>query len=158
MVPPYPIWKSDGFPLPYMEQVLYGPPYLIWNRYHMVPPLTCMVPLTVNDSIPPHLIWNRYLMVPPYFIWNMHCMVPPYLILNRYRTLPPNMYDMIFSGQLRVLTMMYACFYFDSLITVYIGRYIQLYHLTTSETQDFETGTKFVITLEHGKYNIYFVV
>ena len=27
------------------------PPYLIWNRYHMVPSHVCMVPLTVNDYL-----------------------------------------------------------------------------------------------------------
>ena len=67
-------------PLPYMEQVSYGPlhvhmvpphelsmsymtltvpPYLIWNRYHMVPHTYDMI-----FSDPQYLIWNRYLMVP----------------------------------------------------------------------------------------------
>ena len=31
-------YDSHGPPIPYMEYVSDGPPYLIWNRYHMVPP------------------------------------------------------------------------------------------------------------------------
>ena len=63
--------------------------------------------VTVNDSYgAPYLIWNRYLMVPPYLIWNRYCMVPltcmygtphmydlmvsPYLTWNRYCIVLPH--------------------------------------------------------------------
>ena len=46
----------------------YGPPipYLIWNRYHVVPPHVHMVP--------PHVLYDSYGL--PYLIWNRHLMVP----------------------------------------------------------------------------------
>ena len=103
------IWWS---PLPYMEQLSYdpphvcmvpphvrclhvlyhsyGPPYLIWNRYHMVPWHQCMVPLTLYGTgivwFPPHVhmvpshvkclhvLYDSY--GPPYLIWNRYCMIP----------------------------------------------------------------------------------
>ena len=114
-----------------MEQVSYGPPpcmynpthmytpmvspYLIWNKYCMVPHHVCIIPLTCTLQwsphtlygtsivwsphicmVPPYLIWNRYLMVPTYLIWNRHHLVPPhvqsdghpYLICNRYCMVP----------------------------------------------------------------------
>ena len=86
------IWSPTcmyGPPLPYMEQVSYGPPtctygcphvkwlhvlydsygppYLIWNRYHMVLPHVCITSHICDMSKtygPPYLIWNRHLMVP----------------------------------------------------------------------------------------------
>ena len=48
------IWWS---PLPYTEQVSYGPPYV------------CMVPQHISSEGPPYLIWNMYHMVPPH-VWS----------------------------------------------------------------------------------------
>ena len=60
-------------------------PYLIWNRYLMVPKHVHMVPPHIWSDGSPYLIWNRYRMVPCHmYVWS-----------------PPHMYDMIFSGQLR---------------------------------------------------------
>ena len=113
--------------LPYMEQVWYGPPtctygpptsevsscliwllwspYLIWNRYDMVPPHVYMVPhmwsVLMSYMIygPPYHIWNRchgppnmYDMMPmiygpPYLIWNRYLMVP-ITLWNRYHMVP----------------------------------------------------------------------
>ena len=56
----------------------YDPPYLIWNRYHMVPPHVWSPTYAYGPShmydmmlmtlmVSPCLIWNRYLMIPlPY--------------------------------------------------------------------------------------------
>ena len=43
----------------------YGPPYLIWNRYHMVPHMYVWSPhmYYMTLMVHPYLIWNRYLMV-----------------------------------------------------------------------------------------------
>ena len=45
----------------------YGPPYLIWNGYHLVPPHVHMVPDHMYNMTYdlPLLIWNRYRIVPP---------------------------------------------------------------------------------------------
>ena len=80
-------------PLPYMEQVSYGPPHLkclhvlydLWSPHTLYgigivwsPACTCgshmcMVPphvqYDVNDLWSPYLIWNKYLMVLPYLTW-----------------------------------------------------------------------------------------
>ena len=64
----------------------YGPPYLIWNRYHMVPHMYYM---TYGS---PYLVWNRYFMVPPHVDMvpsHVH-MVPPCLIWYRYHLVPPH--------------------------------------------------------------------
>ena len=96
----YDLWS----PIPYMEYVswsptsTFGPPYLIWNMHHMVPPHVHMVPLHVKclhvlyESYgPPYLIWNRYHMVPtctygPPHVKCLHVLCdsygPPYLIWN----------------------------------------------------------------------------
>ena len=65
-------------PIPYMEWASYGPPYLIWNRYHMVPPhVKC-----------PHVLYDSY--GPPYLIWNRYCMSPtctygpPHVLYDSY--------------------------------------------------------------------------
>ena len=41
-----------------MSMTIMVPPYLIWNRYHMIPPLVHMVPLPYMDQLsygPPHV-------------------------------------------------------------------------------------------------------
>ena len=119
---PYMEYVSDGPPLSYMEQVLYGPPqvcmvlymyymthmvlpYLIWNKYLMVPlilygtgiiwfPHMLSVFMSyMTLMVLPYLIWNRYHMVPQHV-----CMVPPHvlwllwipdLIWNRYLMVSP---------------------------------------------------------------------
>ena len=72
------------YDLEFTVETLYGigiwwfSPYLIWNRYCMVPHIYS--PHMYNLMVQPYLIWNRYHMAPPHV-----CMVP-------------NMYDMIFSA------------------------------------------------------------
>ena len=98
--PPYVLWSPHVKCLHVLYDS-YGPPYLIWNRYHMVPymyiwpplpymeqvlygPLTCMYGPhmwhlhVLHDSYgPPYLIWNRYHMVNPTY---MHG--PPHVIYD----------------------------------------------------------------------------
>ena len=73
----------------------YGPPYLIWNWYHMVPHMydmifsgqhvlnmTLMVPIPYMELVfygPPHVkclhvLYDSY--GPPFLIWNRYHMVP----------------------------------------------------------------------------------
>ena len=92
------IWWS---PLPYMEQVLYGPPTCtIWwsplTLYgtHIIWPPTCMYGTTtcmIWCSL--YLILNRYHMVPHVYVWSPHVydlMVSPYLKWNRCHMVPPH--------------------------------------------------------------------
>ena len=72
------IWWS---PLPYMEQVWYGPLPCMY-----VPP-TCEVSSCLYMTLStPYLIWNRYCMVPHMYVWSSPtCTIwffsgPPYLI------------------------------------------------------------------------------
>ena len=48
-------------PLPYMDQVLYGPPHV-----HMVPCHVKCLHVLYDSYGPPYLIWNRYHIVPPH--------------------------------------------------------------------------------------------
>ena len=102
-------------PIPYMEKVLYGPPmcilcnmmsmiygppYLILNKYLMVPPYLIGYRYHMD---PPHVQYGFFqhsfergplhvpvtLMVPPYLIWNRYHMVPPTCMYG-----PPHMYYM----------------------------------------------------------------
>ena len=60
------LYDSYGSPIPYMIQVLYGPPNMyVWS------------PHVLYDSYgPPYFIWNKYLMVPlPYMEQASYC--PP---------------------------------------------------------------------------------
>ena len=94
------IWWS---PLPYMEQVSYGPTctiwllwsphilygigilwsphYLIWNRYHMAPHMYIWsahmwsVFMSYITVMAPYLIWNRYYMVPLMYVWTPSCTI-----------------------------------------------------------------------------------
>ena len=100
----------DRSPIPCIEWVLYGPPqlvlydsygppYLIWNGYCMVPQHVCMVPPCVKCLhvlygfysphtlygigivwSPPHvhMVPHMYYVTygPHYLIWNRYCMVP----------------------------------------------------------------------------------
>ena len=108
------VWSPTctyGPPLPYMEQVSYGPPHvhvvhltcevfscliwllwsphtLYWNRYHMVPPHVKCLHILYDSYGPPNLVWNRYLMVPHMYIWspNMYVWSPQHVydISNSY--------------------------------------------------------------------------
>ena len=93
-----------------------GPPYLVWDSYHMVPPHVPMVPPHVKclpvlyDSYGPHtlcwigIIWppKHVYMVPPHVlcdaygppipIWNRYFMVTPYLTQNRYCMVHPHVH------------------------------------------------------------------
>ena len=128
-------------PLPYMDQVLYGPltctygpphvkclhvlydsygpPYLIWNRYHMAPhmyvwsphmyvwshhmiSMTLMVPLTLYGT---GIVWS-----PQNYVWSSHMydLMSPLPYMDKVSYGSPHMYDMIFQdnferGPLRVL-------------------------------------------------------
>ena len=95
----------------------YGPPYLIWDRYYMVPP-TCMCG---SPTCIIWLLWSPYtlygigILWPPYLIWNRYCMVPtcmygpphvkclhvlydlwsPHTLWNRYHIVPQHvLYDL----------------------------------------------------------------
>ena len=71
--------------IPYMWTVMSNmtlmvPPYLIWNRYHVVHHMSTQSPhMSYMTYGPPYLIWNRYPMVHPYLIWNNYHMVPPHV-------------------------------------------------------------------------------
>ena len=102
------IWSLQHacmIPLPYMEQLSYGPPhvkclhvlydlwfpYLIWNRYCTVPHKSYMILIVLWSS--PYLIWNRYHIVPPH-VKCLHVLHdyygPPIPYLERYKV--PHMY------------------------------------------------------------------
>ena len=53
-------------PLPYMEQVLYGPHRYVWSPTCEVVFMSYMTygPLAYDSYGPPYLIWNWHLMAP----------------------------------------------------------------------------------------------
>ena len=101
------------------------PPYLIWNRYLMVPltlygtGIVCphmyvLSPHMYDVIFSGQLIWSPNMYVwsptyksygPPYLIWNRYLMVPLTLygtgiVCPHMYVLSPHMYDVMFSGQL----------------------------------------------------------
>ena len=61
-------------------------PYLIRNRYHMVPPHVKCLHILYDSYVPPYHIWNRYHMVPQHV-----CMVPPHVLYDSYGSPIPYM-------------------------------------------------------------------
>ena len=51
-------------------------PDLMWNRYCMVLPCVKCIHVLYDSYGPPYIIWYRYLMVPHMYVWSphMYCM------------------------------------------------------------------------------------
>ena len=62
----------------FMSYMTYGPQYLIWNRYHMVPHMYIWSPLPYMEQLsygPPHVhIVPTHVKWPSYLIWNRYHM------------------------------------------------------------------------------------